>query len=180
MARKKRSIPEINAGSMADIAFLLLVFFLVTTQMDSSKGIRVRLPPKLELEQERTIQHKRDVLEVLVNANDQLLVENKITQINELTAITKKHLTNEGVLPNFASSSLKAIVSLQNDRGTHYNRYLQVYNELKRAYNEVREEYAQARFGKAYSALSASDKKTVDDKYPIKISEAEPTGFGEE
>ncbi len=181
MARHKRNIPEINAGSMADIAFLLLVFFLVTTQMDTDKGLRVRLPPKLDENQPPpdTKQHDRDVLRVLVNANDQLLVEDKLMRIEELTEFTKRHLTNEGRLPNFAESSEKAIVSLQNDRGTTYGRYVQVYNELKRAYNEVREEYSRAKFNKSYEALSVTDKNAVDDKYPIKISEAEPVDYGE-
>jgi biopolymer transport protein ExbD len=176
MARKKRPIPEINAGSMADIAFLLLVFFLVTTTMDTDKGIRVKLPPYPEESSEEIIsnQNNRNVLEVLVNANDYLLVEGKIMNIESLTEITKMHLTNEGARLDLAESAEKAIVSLVNDRGTSYKRYIQVYNELTRAYNEVRNDYANRRYNKDYKDLAKDTKKIVRKKYPMKISEAEP------
>lgn len=176
MARKKRPIPEINAGSMADIAFLLLVFFLVTTTMDTDKGLRVKLPPYPDPEQEppRSTQNDRNVLEVLVNANNQLLVEQSIMNIEGLTELTKAHLTNEGRRPDLAESSIKAIVSLKNDRGTSYKRYVEVYNELMRAYAEVRDDYSQGRFNRPYKELSKDSKKEVRKKYPMKISEAEP------
>ena len=144
MARKKRPIPEINAGSMADIAFLLLVFFLVTTTMDTDKGLRVKLPPFPDpnTPPPTSTQNNRNVLEVLVNSRDYLLVEQNIMNIENLTELTKQHLTNEGKRDDLAESSVKAIVSLKNDRGTSYKRYVEVYNELMRAYREVRDEYA--------------------------------------
>jgi biopolymer transport protein ExbD len=176
MARKKRPIPEINAGSMADIAFLLLVFFLVTTTMDTDKGIRVKLPPYPDptMPPPVIIQHNNNVLEVLVNASDLLLVEGRIMDIESLTELTKMHLTNDGKRPDLAESSDKAIVSLMNDRGTSYKRYIQVYNELTRAYREVRDEYAMSRYSKLYKDLSKDSRKVVKTKYPMKISEAEP------
>lgn len=166
---------------MADIAFLLLVFFLVTTTMDSDKGLRVKLPPMPDPSNPPPIstQNNRNVLEVLVNYNDQLLVEEDLLGIEKLTEKTKQHLTNDGRLPNFAESSEKAIVSLKNDRGTSYKRYLQVYNEIKRAYNEVREEYAEKKYGKPYDKLREKEKEVVDTKFPVKISEAEPENQGE-
>ncbi|MFT7590999.1 MAG: biopolymer transport protein ExbD, partial [bacterium] len=104
MARKSRKIPEINAGSMADIAFLLLVFFLVTTTMDQQKGLRVQLPPYPDPSIPPPVikQNDRNVLEVLVNSGDQLLVERKPLRINQLTELTKRHIQNEGRLPNFS------------------------------------------------------------------------------
>lgn len=184
MAKGKREIPEINAGSMADIAFLLLVFFLVTTTMDIPTGLQVALPPITEEPPEESKQKKREVLEVLVNANDQLLVEGSLMQIDKLKQKTKDHLTNEGRDPNLATSSTKAIVSLKNDRGTSYDMYVQVYNELTAAYNEVRDEYAEQKYGKPYSEMDPlfppdKDKiKEVKEKYPKKLSEAEPVSLG--
>ncbi len=178
--RKSRGIPEINAGSMADIAFLLLVFFLVTTTMDTDKGLRVKLPPWPDPNNPPPVstQNNRNVLEVLVNSNDMLLVEGSIMDIEQLTEKTKEHLTNEGRNPSLAESSEQAIVSLKNDRGTSYERYVQVYNELKRAYNEVRNEYSESKFNKNFRNLGKDDAKEIKTKYPMKISEAEPVNIG--
>lgn len=182
MARKSRSVPEINAGSMADIAFLLLIFFLVTTTMDSDAGLQVKLPPWPDPSQPppTSTQNNRDVLEVLINANNQLLVEKKIMKVNELNEFTKQFLTNEGRDPNMATSSKKAIISLKNDRGTGYETYVSVYNELIRAYNEVRDEAAEKKFGKPFSKLTKKQKDEIKDMHPMKISEAEPVKIGEE
>jgi biopolymer transport protein ExbD len=180
MARKGRGIPEINAGSMADIAFLLLVFFLVTTTMDIPTGLQVALPPITDEPPDDSKQKKRDVLEVLVNNADQLLVEGELLQLNRLKEKTKRHLTNEGRNPNLATTSTKAIVSLKNARGTSYETYVQVYNELTAAYNEVRDEYSMEKYGKPYGKLrKESQRKDVKTKYPKKLSEAEPVSIGE-
>ncbi len=184
MASRKRDIPEINAGSMADIAFLLLVFFLVTTTMDIPTGLQVALPPITEEPPEESKQKKREVLEVLVNANDQLLVEGAGMSIDKLRQKAIDHLTNEGRDPSLATTSTKAIVSLKNDRGTSYDMYVQVYNELTAAYNEVRDAYSMKEYGKPYSKLDPQvpgDKdriKAVKEKYPKKLSEAEPVSIG--
>ncbi|MBR9861218.1 biopolymer transporter ExbD [bacterium] len=179
MARSGRGIPEINAGSMADIAFLLLVFFLVTTTMDIPTGLQVTLPPITDVPPPDTKQRKRNVLEVLVNANDQLLVEGELMRIEKLKDKTIQHLTNEGKDPNLAVSSTDAIVSLKNDRGTSYDMYVRVYNELSAAYSEVRDEYSIRKFGVPLDKLRSEDQaKEVTDKYPKKLSEAEPVNVG--
>lgn len=182
MARKSRDVPEINTGSMADIAFLLLVFFLVTTTMDTDKGLRVKLPPYPDPKNPppETEQFARNVLEVLVNSKDQLLVEKQLMNIEGLTKITKEHLLNDGKNPNLALSSTEAIVSLKNDRGTSYERYVEVYNELLRAYAEVRDEYSIQRYDRPFKSLpdKSDEAKTVKDKFPLKISEAEPVSIG--
>jgi biopolymer transport protein ExbD len=179
MARKGRGIPEINAGSMADIAFLLLVFFLVTTTMDIPTGLQVALPPLTDVPPPDSKQKQREVLEVLVNSADQLLVEKEILTVDKLKDKTKRHLTNEGKDPTLSSTSTKAIVSLKNDRGTSYDMYVQVYNELTAAYNEVRDEYSMSRFGVEYGKLrKESEIEEVKKKYPKKLSEAEPVSIG--
>jgi biopolymer transport protein ExbD len=182
MGSRRRDVPEINAGSMADIAFLLLVFFLVTTTMDVPNGLQVALPPISEEPPEDSKQKKREVLEVLVNSADQLLVEGSVLTIDKLRQKTMDHLTNEGRNPTLSSTSTKAIVSLKNDRGTSYDMYVQVYNELTAAYNKVRDEYSMQKYGVIYSKLDPNrdeDKiKEVKKKYPRKLSEAEPVSIG--
>ncbi len=182
MGSRRRDIPEINAGSMADIAFLLLVFCLVTTTMDVPNGLQVALPPISEEPPEDSKQKKREVLEVLVNSSDQLQVEGSILTIDKLRQKTMDHLTNEGRNPTLSTTSTKAIVSLKNDRGTSYDMYVQVYNELTAAYNKVRDEYSMQKYGVIYSKLDPirdEDKiKEVKKKYPKKLSEAEPVSIG--
>ena len=182
MGSRRRDIPEINAGSMADIAFLLLVFFLVTTTMYVPNGLQVALPPISEEPPEDSKQKKREVLEVLVNSADQLLVEGSALTIDKLRQKTMDHLTNEGRNPTLSTTSTKAIVSLKNDRGTSYDMYVQVYNELTAAYNKVRDEYSMQKYGVIYSKLDPlrdEDKiKEVKKKYPKKLSEAEPVSIG--
>lgn len=182
MARKQRSVPEINAGSMADIAFLLLIFFLVTTSIDSDKGIPIKLPPKLPDTQKPPTIKKRNIWEVLINKNDQLLVENEWMNLDQLCDATKKFIQNPSNNPDLSESPLKAVVSLKNDKGTTYGAYISVQNELKRAYNELREEYSQAKFGRGYESLpkGGKEQQEVLKTYPQKISEAEPEQIGGE
>jgi biopolymer transport protein ExbD len=176
MARAKRAIPEINASSMADIAFLLLIFFLVTTTIDTDKGIIHKLPPwNPDLPPPEDIQlNKRNVLVVLVNAQDYLLVNGDYEKVSNLRKRTKAFIDNRGADPNLSVSPQKAVVSLQNDRGTSYDMYIQVQNEVKAAYRELREEYSMKKFNKPFDKLSDEEAAKVRDEYPLKISEAEP------
>ena len=171
---KRRKLPEINASSMADIAFLLLIFFLVTTTMDIDKGIMVLLPPFSEEPPPETKQNRRNVLDILVNNKDMLLVKGKPIGVGELKSLTKKHVNNNGTDPEYSDSPDDAVVSLKNDRGTSYEMYISVQNELKAAYNELRDEYAQQKFGVQYIDLNEDQQKQVRAAYPLRISEAEP------
>jgi len=179
MARKKRKQAEINASSMADIAFLLLIFFLVTTTMDIDKGILVTLPPWSEEEPpEDTPAKKKEVLEILVNAKDQLLVEGDLMELDDLREETIKHVDNNGKLPDYSTSPQKAIVSLKNDKGTSYKMYIGVYNEIRAAYNELRDKESQQKFGKDFLDLNRDNKRVIKAAYPLRLSEAEPEDFG--
>jgi len=184
MARKSskdRVSNEVNAGSMADIAFLLLIFFLVTTTMDQDKGLLVKLPPWDDnpVIKETKIK-KRNVFSVLVNANDELLVRGAPVDINVLRVKTKEFLMNPNKAEDMAESPTKAIISLKNDRSTHYSKYLAVYNELKAAYNELRNEEAQKRYGKPLDKLPRSKQKIILKQIPLILSEAESTNYGDE
>lgn len=187
----KRSTPEINAGSMADIAFLLLIFFLVTTTMDVDTGITRKLPPPLETEDQEMDIKDRNIFKVLVNSSDRLLVEDKEGDIRTLCEDVKKFFLNpfdEEDLPEKRLESLellgeveisKGVVSLKNDRGTSYEMYIKVQNELTRAFREMRDDMSIEYFGVKFTQLV--DQQKIDDiqkAIPIAISEAEPEDIG--
>ena len=172
---------EINAGSMADIAFLLLIFFLVTTTIVEDKGIMVKLPPWSEEEPDITKLKTRKVFSVLVNAQNQLLVRGELAELDELRDRAKEFIANPQNREDLAEKPTKAIISLKNDRGTNYETYLEVYNELKGAYNELWDELSRKKFGIPYTEeMPFAYKKAIRDEIPFVLSEAEPTAFGEE
>ncbi len=193
MARKKKKVPQVNSSSSADIAFLLLIFFLITTSMDTDKGLSRRLPAPIPPNQEETEQDvkMRNVLQVLVNTNNQLLVGGDILEVGELRDKAKEFIANKEDLPNlpervpteipfFGSYPVTKyhVISLQNDRSTEYQAYVEVQNELIAAYNELREELAKAKFGKSFEELPDEQKKAIQMVYPQRISEAEPKTYG--
>ena len=171
---------EINAGSMADIAFLLLIFFLVTTTIAEDKGILVKLPPWSEEELLELKFKPRNVYSVLVNAENQLLVRGQQMKIAELRDNTKEFIANPTRREDLSESPTRAIISLKNDRGTNYGTYLEVYNELQGAYNELWEEEALRKYNVGYSKLTNVKKRAVRNAFPLVISEAEPTSYGTE
>ena len=143
----KRSAPEVNAGSMADIAFLLLIFFLVTTTIEKDSGINRKLPPMEELEEDVVIKQK-NIFTVILNGKDQLLVEDELMEVKDLKAAAVEFLDNNGDLsctyckgkkdPTSSDNPDKAIISLKNERETSYAAYVTVQNELVGAYNILR------------------------------------------
>lgn len=177
-----KETPEVNGGSLADIAFLLLIFFLVTTTMDTDTGITRLLPPEPEEEQEVEVKvNKRNVLVVLLNRSDRLMVGGEEMDRLDLKAKTIEFFTNptnsldlperentEIQFPPGSSSLLppdgiwrgkvsKGVISLQNDRSTTYGKYLQVQNELVAAVNELRDEFCNLYFEKDYDDLNTSN-----------------------
>ena len=202
MARKNRSAPpEVNAGSMADIAFLLLIFFLVTTTIQTDQGINRKLPPIDDTQKpEDNIIKEKNIFTVLINRNDQLLVEDKLVELKDLRQKAIDFLDNggdgscaycKGERDEFSSDNPdKAIISLQNDAETSYKAYIAVQNELVAAYYFLRDRECQARYGKSFRELEAmfDDPKTTEAQrnkiepiikdiqtlFPQKLSEAEP------
>ena len=194
MARKKRGVPGINSSSTADIAFMLLIFFLITTSMDTDRGLARRLPPPPENDQQDksdVIVKERNVLQVRVNKNDELMVGGEWLDIKQLRAKAKEFIANPNNdenmpekhaknLPFFGNVMIteKHVISVQNDVGTSYDAYIQVQNELVAAYNELRNELASSQFGKTFADCSEDEQKAIIDYYPQKISEAEPKKYG--
>lgn len=176
LKRRQRESPSISAGSMADIAFLLLIFFLVATEILEETGIRVKLPP-WDPTVEATPINDDNVFAVLVNASNELLIEKEPAKVETLKKRAKEFIMNPNGLSNLPSKPKNAVISLQNDRGTAYHKYLEVYNEIKAAYNELWEEASQRRFGKHYVDLDEADKQDVRKDIPLIISEAAPTDY---
>ena len=181
-----------NTGSMSDISFLLLTFFLLTSSINTDQGIQRKLPPPPKNQKEETKVHKRDVLVVLVNMNDQIMVNSEfLPDVKMLKDKTKEFIANPGndetlsekkkvYIQELGSeeSVSKGVVSLQNDRGTSYEMYIAVQNQLTAAFNELRDEFSNARFGKNFNNLNNAQRKGVQKVIPINISEAEPVNYG--
>jgi len=181
MPRNSREKNEINAGSMADIAFMLLIFFLVTTTMDVDKGITVKLPPWSEEEPDITKLKKRNVFSINVNALNQLQVRGDLMDVKDLKEKTKEFILNPQKLEDLSEAPNKALISLKNDRGTKYEAYLEVYNEITAAYNELWDELSMKEYGVPYSdELDIEKRKAIRTQIPKVLSEAEPTAFGDE
>ncbi len=196
----RRSSPEVNAGSMADIAFLLLIFFLVTTTIETDSGISRKLPPIEESEEDVVIKQK-NIFTVLLNGKDQILVEDELMELEEIRAAAIKFLDNGGGKgedgcdyckgkrdPRSSDNPDKAIISLKNERETSYAAYISVQNELVAAYTHLRNVRAEELYGKSYSEMMKNykdvnwpgNKKKLKQKinnlrkdYPQKLSEVQ-------
>lgn len=204
MARRAGA-PEVNAGSMADIAFLLLIFFLVTTTIETDAGLDRMLPPIEPPDQDVVIKQK-NIFQVNINKNGQLLADDELIEISNLREKAMAFLDNGGApqgSPDYCSyckgardasssdSPAKAIISLKNDRETKYATYITVQNELVGAYNDLRDREAQRLYGKKFVDMEAeylnpetSDEvkdelkekvQRIQELFPQKLSEAETT-----
>uniref|UniRef100_S0DFJ8 Putative biopolymer transport protein n=1 Tax=termite gut metagenome TaxID=433724 RepID=S0DFJ8_9ZZZZ len=181
---------------MADIAFLLLIFFLVATTMNVDTGISRMLPP-IPPDEQKTDDMKvneRNLLPVFVNTYDQILVARQPIHITQLKDKVKEFILNPTNNPNMPERenkeiampdgstwtypASKGVVSLTNDRGTSYEMYIQVQNELARAFNELRDDVAHAKFGKRFMGLEAGERDAVAKAVQQSISEAEPRNVG--
>jgi len=189
----RRSTPEINTGSMADIAFLLLIFFLAATTMDSDTGLMRQLPaiPDPNVPQDINKINDRNILEVKVNKDNLLLVEGQLTEFSQLREIAHDFILNANDEPNMPEKEIinipyfgdvpvtKAVISLQNDIGTKYGVYIAVQNELIAARTELRDELSRREFGVPYERLDEDRKGSIDEYIKVPISEAEPKRIGE-
>lgn len=185
MARKT---PGLNTQSTADIAFLLLCYFLMTSTMDQQSGLQRRLPPMPDQNQktEDTKVNKRNIIIVKINSSDRLFAGDQLLDVSQLKDKIKEFITNPNNDPNLPEREMKniegygeypvskGVISLQNDRGTSYRAYIAVQNELVKAINEVRDDFSKQNYGKAYTFLTEDQQKIVREAIPQNISEAEP------
>ena len=189
---KKKNIPEINASSQADIAFTVLIFFLVVSTMDVDTGIVRVLPPMADpnMKQEDIKVKERNLLLVFVSGSGNIMAGGKVVTLEALRAKAKEFIlnpTNDKSLPEKKDEKIdmpdgskwtypvsEGVISLQNTRDTSYERYIEVQNALTRAYNEVRDDLSMQKFGKSFDDLNDAERKVITKAIPMKISEAEP------
>ncbi|MBV5312179.1 MAG: biopolymer transporter ExbD [Prolixibacteraceae bacterium] len=188
-----RKTPEIPSASMADIAFMLLIFFITATSMDVDSGLeRVlpQMPPENQDQDDTPPIKERNVFSVLLDQYNRLMVEGEIMRVEDLREKAKEFMTNPGNSENLPETKpteipllgnfevTKGVISLRNDHGTQYGMYLAVQNELVAAVNEVRDEFSLEKFGKKYADLTSEQKEAVREAIPSRISEAEPKTIG--
>jgi biopolymer transport protein ExbD len=193
MPMPRRELQPINAGSMADIAFLLLTFFLMTTTMDIDTGLPRLLPPMPDKDKEVQSEVKeRNVFVVAINKYDQIFVETKVVDISEIRKLVKEFILNPNDDPNLSEKQMeyidllgdimvsKGVISIQNDIGTSYGKYIEVQNELAAAVNDLRNELCMQKFSRRYDELNQFNERdnrmieAVKKAIPMPISEAEP------
>lgn len=207
MAKSNRKVPALNASSMADISFLLLTFFLLVSNMDVDSGLARRLPPPPQSEEQTSVDvQRRNLLVVLVNAQNETMAANQQGtewyaneaelrgEVGGKVALKDKvkefvlNTANSPDLPELEEQNFGApigvvpvttshVVSIQNDATTSYKAYIAVQNEVVRAYNELREEGARKYFSTSYGELTEEQKSQINDLYPQRISEAEPKNY---
>ncbi|NOT76806.1 MAG: biopolymer transporter ExbD [Cyclobacteriaceae bacterium] len=182
-----RSTPEIPNASMADIAFLLLTFFLVTTTIANDRGLSIQLPPPPEAQQDLEVKiQEHNMFKIQINSSDNLLVEgNPMTDISGLKEEIKKFILNKGADPLSSDSPEKAIVSYKTDRGTSHKKFVEILDVIQAAYYDVYADQAgvtNARFREAASDLTTQENRQIYDKgragVPMQVSIAEPTKVG--
>ncbi len=169
LRKKKVKGAEIPTGSMADIAFLLLLFFLVATTIDVDTGIGLTLPEYQE-EQDLVPLSKDRMAALLINENGDVLLNGEVIAIPQIKDNLKERITSKIELPK----KKKLVVSVKTDRRTNYNLYIMALDQVKGAFYEVRDEYAFSKFGRKFKELTEEEAKEVKDKIPIIISIAEP------
>ena len=178
LKKRKRTEAEIPTASMADIAFLLLIFFLVTTTIDVDTGILMQLPPPLDENQKPPPIKERNMLAILVNEQGDILVENELTRLPDVRHEVIRHVTNNGANPNYAENPEKAIVSLKTDRRTNYDKYIDVLDEIWMGYREIWDSEARSLGFTNYASYAASlgdgGEDVIKARIKAKISLAEP------
>lgn len=194
MKNKQRANPEINSSSMADIAFLLLIFFLVTTTIANDKGLSLQLPPKPEDLDIIDVKIKeKNLFKIQINSADRVAVEGEpMEDISELRPMIKEFVLNYGADPESSDTPKDAIVSFKTDRGTSYSIYIEVLDEIQAAYYDMygdRVGVTNERWRELASDLTSPENRRLYDQgrgklpdgtleFPMNISIAEPTKIG--
>lgn len=195
---KKRKVPGLNSSSTADISFILLIFFLITTSMDTDQGLPRTLPrpPEDEQKDDEMKVKERNILNIRINKDNYIMIttlsdDEFIKSFDEITDRAKKFILNENNDPNLPEVAEKDfeligrmrytpyhVISVQTDRGTDYGVYFQVQDALVRAYNELRDELAKSKFNCTFAQCTDKQAAAIKEAIPLRISEAEPKRYG--
>ena len=160
--RKRREVPGLNTTSTADISFMLLVFFLVTTSMDADKGMNRQLPPKQDEKQEMMDVDRLKVMSLALSEEGLLTIDEKIADIDKIRRQLKEFIVSAG--PSH-------IIELKTDRKCDYDTYFHLQNEIVRSYREIRDAAAKQQFGKSYGKCTAEQREQIAEKYPQRVQE---------
>ena len=160
--RKRREVPGLNTTSTADISFMLLVFFLVTTSMDADKGMNRQLPPKTDEKQEMMDVDRSKVMSLSLSEEGLLTIDDEIADIDKIRRQLKEFIVSTG--PSH-------IIELKTDRKCDYDTYFHLQNEIVRSYREIRDAAAKQQFGKPYSKCSVEQREQLVEKYPQRVQE---------
>ena len=189
----KRKVPGLNSSSTADISFMLLIFFLVTTSRDTDQGLGRTLPKPPEDDQKNNeIKVKeRNILNIRINKDNYLMIGDDYVSVDEVKERAKEFIQNKDNKPSLPELKMKNckllgkrmvtenhVISVQTDRGTSYGVYFAVQDALVAAYNELRDELAKQEFGCKYAQCNKEQQESIREVYPQKISEAEPKKYG--
>jgi biopolymer transport protein ExbD len=171
--RHNRMNPEINAGSMADIAFLLLIFFLVTSQISSDRGLLVKLPPYNQSTPQDKLTEPRNILAIKVLMDGSVLMRDQPLKFEEIKTNVTDFVVNPDQKIEYAASPKDAVISYSYEDDTPYESFIKVYNELLAAYAKIRDDASKAKFNKDYKFLAEEEKAIIKSMIPITISEAD-------
>lgn len=176
MESRISQVSQPNQGAIADIGFLLLIFFMVATSIVEDQGILVELPqwdaPIIEAGSE-------NVLSIMVNADNNYMVEGEIIELSGIEAAVMDFVMNPGANPHLPSDPRKAVISLQTDRGTRYEAYIAVYDAIRSSYSKMRDVRSRELFGAPFDLITVGQQKRIRHEIPVVLSEAEPTSYGE-
>jgi biopolymer transport protein ExbD len=172
--KREREGGEVPGSSLADIAFLLLIFFLLVTHINVDTGIGLVLPPKAPPNQPPPKINKRNLLNILVNNEGKVLINDKPTPVNQVEEKVKNFVNNKGKDPTLSDSPQKAVISIKTSRQATYDIYIHMFDRVVGAYKDLRNTAAQAQFGKKYSDLKGSAQEKIKKMYPKNISISSP------
>lgn len=160
--RRRHRVPPLNATSTADISFMLLIFFLVTSNMDVDKGLMRRLPPAEAKVQQETFVAKGTMMTLRLTADNKLLADGDTIVPGQLRRRTADFVRQVGK---------KHLIKIDASPQTRYDLYFQVQNELAAAYQELREEAARRIYRRNYTSLTDEERKKVNSECPRRIAE---------
>ena len=166
--RKHREVPELNTTSTADISFMLLVFFLVTSSMDSDKGLGRKMAPLDEQQQEQQDIHRSDMLQIRIDANDSLFCDDKTVTLAQLQQQVESFVASR--------QTDRHIIAVETDKKTSYNAYFEMQNAVVAAYASLRDKMARQQYGHAFSHCTKEERDVIVQRYPQRISEGMPKG----
>ena len=191
--RPRRKIPELNTTSTADISFMLLIFFLVTSSMDTDKGLPRQLPPAPDETQQQEVEvKKRNVMSIRLDADNRLTCNDEAVDAKQLTKRVAEFVSNPADDPLLPEKSMRElhlvgrhwvsdrhVLSVQVNRHSDYAAYFALQHAIVEAYGQLRNQMSMELFGHRYAECVPDERDVIMLIYPQRISEEQPAEEGE-